>query len=45
METCRECPVQYPWLGDAGGTGIVNKDDYIDNGSSDSERSDEYRKK
>lgn len=29
METCRDCPQQYPWLGDAEGTGIVNRDSYI----------------
>lgn len=28
METCAECPVQYPWLGDAEGTGIVGRDSY-----------------
>lgn len=29
METCRECPQQYPWLGDAEGTGILGRDNYI----------------
>lgn len=29
METCRDCPQQYPWLGDSEGTGIVNRDNYI----------------
>lgn len=29
METCRDCPQQYPWLGDAEGTGITNRDNYI----------------
>lgn len=29
METCRDCPNQYPWLGDAEGTGIANRDNYI----------------
>lgn len=29
METCRDCPQQYPWLGDAEGTGIANRDNYI----------------
>ncbi|CAH0406911.1 unnamed protein product [Chilo suppressalis] len=29
METCSECPNQYPWLGDSGGTGIPGKDNYI----------------
>lgn len=24
METCRECPNKYPWLGDARGTGLAN---------------------
>ncbi|KAG7306036.1 hypothetical protein JYU34_008607 [Plutella xylostella] len=29
METCSECPNQYPWLGDSGGSGIPGKDNYI----------------
>ena len=29
MEACRDCPKQYPWLGDAEGTGIVGRDNYI----------------
>lgn len=29
LETCVECPNQYPWLGDAGGTGIPGKDNYV----------------
>lgn len=29
METCRDCPNQYPWLGDAEGTGISGRDNYI----------------
>lgn len=29
METCHDCPIQYPWLGDAEGTGIVGRDNYI----------------
>ncbi|XP_045480332.1 chitin deacetylase 1 [Harmonia axyridis] len=29
LETCFECPNQYPWLGDAGGSGIPGKDNYI----------------
>ncbi|CAH0702359.1 unnamed protein product [Spodoptera exigua] len=29
METCSDCPNQYPWLGDSGGTGIPGKDNYI----------------
>lgn len=42
METCRECPQQYPWLGDAEGTGIVNKDNYIFNGNGpDDQQGDE----
>lgn len=43
METCRECPQQYPWLGDAEGTGIVNKDNYNfnENGSDDQQQTDE----
>lgn len=24
METCRECPNRYPWLGDSKGTGLYN---------------------
>lgn len=49
METCRDCPIQYPWLGDAEGTGIVNRDNYIYNGSPDggeqSENDEESRRK
>lgn len=51
METCRDCPQQYPWLGDAEGTGIVNKDNYIFSGTNDpdggeqSEGGEESRKK
>lgn len=51
METCRECPHQYPWLGDAAGTGIVNKDNYNFNGNGpddqqrDEEDGEENRKK
>ncbi|KAK9870336.1 hypothetical protein WA026_006421 [Henosepilachna vigintioctopunctata] len=29
LETCFECPNQYPWLGDSGGTGIPGKDNYV----------------
>jgi hypothetical protein len=29
METCRECPAKYPWLGDAEGTGIAGRDNYL----------------
>lgn len=29
LETCFECPNKYPWLGDAGGSGIPGKDNYI----------------
>lgn len=32
METCRDCPNVYPWLGDAGGTGISGRDNYIFSG-------------
>ncbi|XP_037935007.1 chitin deacetylase 1 [Teleopsis dalmanni] len=32
METCRECPNVYPWLGDASGTGIQGRDNYIFSG-------------
>lgn len=28
METCRECPRKYPWLGDSEGTGIAGRDNY-----------------
>lgn len=34
METCRDCPNKYPWLGDAEGTGISGRDNYIFNGAS-----------
>lgn len=37
METCRECPNQYPWLGDAEGTGIVGRDNYIYDSNGDDE--------
>jgi hypothetical protein len=36
METCRECPNQYPWLGDAEGTGIQGRDNYIYSSQGDS---------
>lgn len=29
METCFECPNQYPWLGDSGGTGVPGTDNYL----------------
>ncbi|KAI4463980.1 chitin deacetylase-like 4 [Holotrichia oblita] len=29
LETCVECPNQYPWLGDATGSGIPGKDNYV----------------
>lgn len=50
METCRDCPQQYPWLGDSEGTGIVNNDNYNFNGNNDpdteqSEGAEESRKK
>lgn len=48
METCRECPAQYPWLGDSEGTGIVNRDNYIyaSDGNGDTEQDDvEERRK
>jgi hypothetical protein len=33
LETCNDCPNQYPWLGDAEGSGIPGKDNYVpDNG-------------
>jgi hypothetical protein len=28
METCRDCPNKYPWLGDSEGTGIAGRDSY-----------------
>ena len=31
MESCKDCPNQYPWLGDAEGTGISGRDNYIYN--------------
>lgn len=34
METCKDCPNQYPWLGDAEGTGILGRDNYIYSGAS-----------
>ncbi|KAJ8936773.1 hypothetical protein NQ318_008989 [Aromia moschata] len=29
LETCVECPNKYPWLGDASGSGIPGKDNYV----------------
>nr|XP_023029804.1 uncharacterized protein LOC111517773 [Leptinotarsa decemlineata] len=29
LETCNECPKQYPWLDDASGSGIPGKDNYV----------------
>lgn len=29
METCRDCPNKFPWLGDSEGTGIAGRDNYI----------------
>lgn len=29
LETCRDCPNQYPWIGDSEGTGIPGKDNYV----------------
>lgn len=29
METCRDCPAKFPWLGDSEGTGIAGRDNYI----------------
>lgn len=29
MNTCRDCPAKYPWLGDAEGSGIPGRDNYI----------------
>lgn len=40
METCRECPNVYPWLGDAGGTGIAGRDNYIFAGGENPEEED-----
>lgn len=28
METCRDCPNKYPWLGDSEGTGIAGRDSF-----------------
>ncbi|KAB0798800.1 hypothetical protein PPYR_06680 [Photinus pyralis] len=34
LETCVDCPSKYPWIGDAEGSGIVGRDNYVpDNGS------------
>lgn len=35
METCQDCPNQYPWLGDSEGTGITGRDNYIYNSNGD----------
>lgn len=44
METCRDCPAQYPWLGDSEGTGIQGRDNYIyntnDEGAAETEQTD-----
>lgn len=54
METCQECPIQYPWLGDSEGTGISGRDNYIynsngeaaaDNQSDQQDDEEESRKK
>lgn len=37
METCRECPNKYPWLGDAKGTGHLS-----DNYSVEKEQEDPH---
>lgn len=29
LETCNDCPNQYPWLGDAEGSGIAGRDNYV----------------
>lgn len=29
LETCNDCPNQYPWLDDATGSGIPGKDNYV----------------
>lgn len=34
METCNDCPRQFPWLGDSEGTGIPGKDNYVYNSAS-----------
>lgn len=41
MESCRDCPNQYPWLGDAEGTGISGRDNYIYSSSSSDDASAE----
>lgn len=49
MEMCRDCPNQYPWLGDAEGTGISGRDNYIYSSSSSedggAESDDQKRRK
>lgn len=40
METCRDCPNQYPWLGDSEGTGITGRDNYIYNSNDGNDGSD-----
>lgn len=46
METCRDCPNQYPWLGDAEGTGISGRDNYIySSGASQAEAEDEEQER
>lgn len=50
METCQECPNQYPWLGDSEGTGITGRDNYIyntngDGGDTESQDEAENRRK
>lgn len=39
METCRECPNKYPWLGDSKGTGHLT-DNYSVYSSAEKEQQD-----
>lgn len=45
METCRDCPNVYPWLGDAEGTGIVGRDNYVYTGTSQGDAQPESSRK
>lgn len=48
METCRDCPNKFPWLGDSEGTGIAGRDNYIyqskDTAQGDESESEKRRK-
>lgn len=48
METCRDCPKQYPWLGDAEGTGVAGRDNYnygVQEEETGTEEEEEQRRK